>query len=164
MPIFMQYGSTPGIRTSKLTQVHGMSMGSEAVSPRSLVSSFSSGVISPRDVATGQAAGRRIHKPLTIVKEVDKSDALLTHLLHSGRMIPKLYLNFYSTPSPTGHPVLSMSLSDVAVNVALKANTGPVKSTKPANLKELEEVAFTFQKIEVTFKSGGAAAKDDWTQ
>lgn len=164
MPIFMQYGSTQGISTSKLSQLHGMSTGFQTVNPRSLIASYGAGAQSPRDVATGQASGKRQHQPITITKEVDKSDVLMTHLLHSGRIIPKLYLNFYSTPSPTGHPLISMNLSDVEVNVARASQSEATggKRSKATNTMELEKIKFSFQKIEVTFHSGGASAMDDW--
>ena len=35
-------------------------------------------VQSPRDLATGQASGKRMHKPITITKELDKSTVTVT--------------------------------------------------------------------------------------
>lgn len=38
---------------------------------------FTFGVTSPRDQATGQASGKRQHKPITIIKEVDSASPLI---------------------------------------------------------------------------------------
>jgi type VI secretion system secreted protein Hcp len=42
-----------------------------------MVIAFNHEVQSPRDIATGQATGKRMHKPFVITKEVDKSSPLL---------------------------------------------------------------------------------------
>jgi len=46
-----------------------------------LVHAFSQEVVSPRDPASGLATGKRQHKPLLIVKEIDKSSPLLWNAL-----------------------------------------------------------------------------------
>ena len=42
-----------------------------------MVIAFNHEVQSPRDAGTGQATGKRIHKPFVITKEIDKSSPLL---------------------------------------------------------------------------------------
>jgi type VI protein secretion system component Hcp len=46
-------------------------------------------VTSPRDAATGMATGKRMHKPITITKELDKSSPLLAKAVAAGTPIPK---------------------------------------------------------------------------
>jgi type VI protein secretion system component Hcp len=45
---------------------------------------------SPRDAATGQTSGKRMHKPFVITKEVDKASPLLAQAAASGKKIPKV--------------------------------------------------------------------------
>ena len=55
---------------------------------------FDYGVSSPRDAATGQASGKRIHKPLIITKELDKSSPILFQALVTNEVLPEVNFQF----------------------------------------------------------------------
>ncbi|MGH9561115.1 MAG: Hcp family type VI secretion system effector, partial [Terracidiphilus sp.] len=42
----------------------------------------------PRDIASGQASGKRMHKPFVITKEIDKSSPMLAAACASGKHFP----------------------------------------------------------------------------
>ncbi|MGN7785324.1 type VI secretion system tube protein TssD [Niabella sp. 22666] len=62
---------------------------------------FDHEIISPRDAATGQATGRRQHKPLVITKELDKSTTALSQALIQNEVLTSFELKFY-TPNKMG--------------------------------------------------------------
>ena len=59
------------------------------------VLSYSYGIISPRDAASGLPTGKRMHKPFVITNELDKSSPLLMKLLNNRRSITWGYLIYY---------------------------------------------------------------------
>src|SRR5262245_39730421 len=70
-------------------QKQGDIRGSVTQRPREnsiLVQSISHEIVSPRDVASGQATGKRQHKPLSIRKTVDKSSPQLWRALASNEL------------------------------------------------------------------------------
>ena len=51
--------------------------------------SLSHEIVSPRDAASGQANGKRQHKPFVITKELDKASPLLNTMLTNNQNIPE---------------------------------------------------------------------------
>src|SRR4051812_9196262 len=60
-----------------------------------MVIAVSHEIVSPRDVASGQATGKRMHKPFVITKEVDKSSPLLYNALVNNENITDWELQFW---------------------------------------------------------------------
>ncbi len=58
------------------------------------VIAFEHEIISPRDVATGQATGKRQHQPLVVTKELDKSTTALIQALIQNETLPSFELKF----------------------------------------------------------------------
>jgi type VI protein secretion system component Hcp len=83
------------------------------------------------DVATGQATGRRMHKPLTIVREIDKASPLLAQACASGKHFAEVDVDLGS-----GH----YKLTDVVIS----------SDTKSGGDRPVETISFTYQKIEMT--------------
>lgn len=164
MPIYVNFSSITGnvIKTEN-SVMHGMTHGTHTVTPKNVPIMFQYGVEAPRDVSTGQASGKRQHKPITITKEVGASSALLLRACLARSVFPHLALNFESGGS--GMP----SRPDFTINLTNALLVGVKRSPVPKphgghvrNTHELEEIEFTFQKIELQFKSGKSAMKDDW--
>lgn len=86
----------------------------------------------PRDMATGMASGKRMHKPFTITKEVDKASPLLVKACASGQHFPKVEVQLASGEKYT--------LTDVMV-----ASDQMSSGDRP-----METISFTYQKIEMT--------------
>ncbi len=125
-------------------------------------------IVSPRDPASGLPTGKRMHKPLVITKELDKSSPLLYNALVTNENIVEFTLEFWS-PKPavagtTAAEVQNYTIKLTNASIASIAFDMP-NNENPANAKynEMEVIAFTYQKIEWTWTDGGITASDDWT-
>ena len=127
-----------------------------------MVVAVSHEVVSPRDPASGLPTGKRMHKPFVITKELDKSSPILFNVLVTNENLTKWELQFYK-PSPTGveqqHYTVKLTNANIAaIHFRMLNNKNP----ELTRYSEYEEVAFTYQKIELTWNDGGITAEDDW--
>lgn len=120
--------------------------------------SFQHEVVSPRDAASGQATGKRQHKPLVITKEIDKASPLLMAALTTSENLPEVTLTFYR-PSAK-----AISTNELWYTISLKdAHISDIKATWVSEKKmSLEEVSFTYDKIKWTYTDGGVTHEDSW--
>ncbi|HEV3026940.1 MAG TPA: type VI secretion system tube protein Hcp [Planctomycetota bacterium] len=132
----------------------------QAVSPEALA---------PRDSASGQASGKRVHRPITLIGDLGPATPRLLGALSTHEVLTKAEISLYPISHPGVPPACIVRLSDVSVTRILPhaSNTpvtGPrvIHSTGKTDTHELTRVMFDFEKIEVTFGSGKATAKDDW--
>ena len=124
---------------------------------------FSYGVIVPRDVATGQASGKRQHQPVIVTTEWGASSPQFYAAAYTNEVLSAVAFNFY-VPGPTGllqldHTIKLTNATIVSVkqSILLPQQGGPVIDSR-----ELEEISLTFQKIDITSIPGGTEATDDW--
>ena len=126
-------------------------------------------IVSPRDPASGLPTGKRMHKPVVITKELDKSTPLLYNILVNNENISEWELQFWTPQlkATTGsgvevqHYTVKLTNANIASMAFRMANNKHPDLMKYA---EYEEIAFTYQKIEWTWVSGGIMAMDDWEQ
>jgi type VI secretion system secreted protein Hcp len=119
--------------------------------------SFQHEVASPREAASGQATGKRQHKPLVITKEIDKSSPLLMAALTKNENLNEVTLTFYRPDKATG-------ANELWYTITLKdAHVSDIKSTWVSEKKmSLEELSFTYEKIKWTFADGNVTHEDSW--
>ena len=138
---------------------------------------FSVAQQAPRDIATGQASGKRQWKPLKIVKEWGAASPQLYSELTSNERLKEVTIDFCS-PGQRGFQTIELtdamvadirrgSLSGRAVEEIYltfeEAEIGDgIGAYRPTDINELERIALTFQKIQVSFGRSGKAAQDDW--
>lgn len=124
-------------------------------------------IVSPRDAASGLPTGKRMHKPFVITKELDKSSPLLFNALVTNENIPEWELQYW-TPQLAAkggvgaekqHYTVKLTNANIASIRSVMLNN---KNPELSRYAEFEEVAFTYQKIEWTWKDGGITATDDW--
>jgi len=122
------------------------------------------GVISPRDPATGQVTGKRQHQPIVFTKEWGVSSPQFLEAAYTNETLTTVLFEVYTT-SPTGiqrvdHTVklTNASISSVLDSLSLGQSGGPVIDSR-----DLQQISFVFQKIEVTSVIGGTTAMDDWS-
>jgi type VI secretion system secreted protein Hcp len=119
-------------------------------------------IVSPRDAATGQATGKRTHKPFVITKEIDRASPLLYKVLIENETITTWELQFWrSGEKGAEKPYYSIQLSNASVSnitFSLADDRNPNLSKK----KAYEAVAFTYQKITWIWVDGAITAEDDW--
>ncbi len=112
-------------------------------------------VHSPRDIATGQASGKRQHQPFVFVKEIDKSSPMLAQSLSTGEVLPTMTI-LATDPGGKKHQA---TLTYVTVTGVQKVK----RTSVSGDPHEYEEVSFTYQKI-TWGKSGKTMAEDDWVR
>ncbi len=179
MPIYMKFdaiGSTIG--SGGATQVHGMSLGARKLTPGSIthgvhssnagggwshgseIHAFDFGVQSPRDPQSGSASGKRQHGSFTITKSVDKASPLIFQSCVNNESFKSLNVHLYTSPNPPKkRPSLTIQLSDVRL-----VGVSSAKHQAATDTYELEEILFSYEKIEISHDDGKVTKQDDWTQ
>lgn len=127
-----------------------------------MVVAYKHEVMSPRDAASGLPTGKRMHKPITITKEIDKASPLLYSAMVNNETITDFTLDFWR-PSAHGAEVLfyTVNLKNASIS---EMREYMLDNKVPENMKfpPMETVSFTYQKITWTWKDGGITAEDDW--
>jgi type VI secretion system secreted protein Hcp len=140
--------------------------------------SFVFEVTSPRDVASGQASGKRQYKPLQITKPVGAASPQFFQALTSNETLSTVTLEFTKTDKSGEEFVYytirltNASVASIRQHIPSDASppaapTGPLArgaSAPPAAAVPMEEISFTFQKIEIENKEAKTMATDDWQQ
>jgi len=133
-----------------------------------MVIAVSHEIISPRDPASGLPTGKRMHKPIVITKELDKSSPLLLNMLVTNENVSAWELQFWAPQKQAAGSGAGAEFQNYTIKLT-NANIASI-SFRMANNKhpdlmkfaEYEEVAFTYQKIEWVWKEGGISGNDDW--
>jgi type VI secretion system secreted protein Hcp len=102
-------------------------------------------IVSPRDSASGQATGKRQHKPITIIKEWGPSTPMLLQALTTNESLTSVLIGLLRD----GKPIATIKLTNASV--ASYSSHGLSESW-----------SFTYQKITWTWLDGGITAEDDW--
>ena len=150
-------GAKQGVITGSVTQ-----KGREG---KIMVIAVSHEIVSPRDSSSGQATGKRMHKPFVITKELDKSSPLLYNALVNNENITEFELQFWTSQlSPgTGTGLEVQHYTVRLTNASISDIRFTMLNNKNPELNryaEYEEIAFTYQKIEWTWVKGGITASD----
>jgi type VI secretion system secreted protein Hcp len=134
-----------------------------------MVVACSHSIISPRDAASGMATGKRMHKPITITANLDKSLPLLYNALVYNENITKWKLQFFS---PQTGQDRTTAVGAEKQNYTIELVNGTVASIDFRMLNNLNpelmrypeyaEISFTYEKITWTWMDGGITASDDW--
>ena len=119
-------------------------------------------IISPRDATSGLPTGRRQHQPFMITKELDQATPLLNSLLVSNENITEWCLDYWQL-QPRGKEGLVYTVRLTNANIAsIHHRVENVATPGNAQLPAMEDIQFTYQKIEWTWNDGGISAEDDW--
>ena len=127
---------------------------------------FSFEVASPRDAASGQASGKRQYKPLMITKRIGPATPQLFQALTTNEALPTVLLEFTATDK-NGEEYVSYTIKLVNASVtSIRQHTQPAAagSAGTHDAPQMEEIGFTFQRIEIESKDGKTMAVDDWHQ
>jgi type VI secretion system secreted protein Hcp len=132
-----------------------------------MVIAVSHEIISPRDAASGLPAGKRMHKPYVITKDLDKSSPLLYNVLVNNENITHFELQFW-TPKISAATGAGQEFQHYTVKltnakiVDIKFFMLNNKNPELTRFAEYEEIAFTYEKIEWTWVDGGITSMDEW--
>ena len=108
-------------------------------STKTAASGSASRATSPRDAASGLPSGKRMHKPFTIVKEVDASSPALQKLAASGEAIPEVWIVVRSTDNKQGAEQ-QFKLTDAIISSVQRSSGGD---------RPMESISFSYEKIEL---------------
>ena len=129
---------------------------------RIMVIAVSHEIVSPRDPVSGRPTGKRMHKPFTILKELDRSTPLLYAILAHNENIKSFELQFW-TPGKDGFERQHYTITLVNANISsIQFKMPNNRNPQFMRYNEYEEVAFTYQKITWTWNDGGITSEDDW--
>ncbi len=116
----------------------------------------------PRDTHTGLPTGKRVHMPMTVTKEFDKSSPKLFQALVSGEQMTEVVLDFYRiSPTGTEEKYYTTKLENAII---VTAESFFPESFLPSNepYRHMEKISFTYEKIIWTWQPDGIEAEDDW--
>ena len=102
-----------------------------------------------RDMATGMATGKRMHKPITITKEVDMASPMLARTMQSNGVLPEVTIQFAGGGTAKGNVAQKIVLKNATVTNVKQSGT-------------TETLTLNYEQIEVTYTNGGKTAMDDW--
>ena len=119
-------------------------------------------IVSPRDAASGLPTGKRMHKPLTILCEIDKATPAMYNVLTQNENITEWELQFWR-PSTAGAETQYYTIKLTNANISrMQAYTANSKDPNLMRYPDMITYEFTYQKIEWTWVDGGIMADDDW--
>lgn len=124
-------------------------------------------IISPRDASSGLATGKRMHKPFIITKELDQSSPKLYTALCNNENITEFELQFWTAQisaaggAGTEKQHYTVKLTNAKI-VDIKFSMLNNKNPELMRYAEYEEIAFTYEKIQWTWVTGGITGMDDW--
>jgi type VI secretion system secreted protein Hcp len=126
------------------------------------VFSFNNEVSLPFDQATGAPLGKRQHSPLVISKKLGAASPQFYESLLTGETLKTVSLIFDAL-SATGVETAFFKIVLVnAIVVRIRQTVGaPVGLSDAPN--SIEEISFTYERIELLDIDASTAATDDWT-
>ncbi|HET7921779.1 MAG TPA: Hcp family type VI secretion system effector [Gammaproteobacteria bacterium] len=126
-----------------------------------LVQAFRHIVDVPSD-ENGLPSGRRVHRPLMITKDVDKSSPKLFQVLCSGERLSQAKLDWYRLDG-TGEETLFFSvLLQNAQIVKIESWVPDVLDRGNASYGNMENVWFTYETIRWTWEEDGIEYEENW--
>jgi type VI secretion system secreted protein Hcp len=136
------------------------------------VQAFKHIITRPVDPRSGQPAGPRAHKPITITKYVDKSSPLLYSALVTGEGLKECVLKFYrdTNKKPNQH-YFTITLTNARI-VDITASRPTLlnliefrdKAWDAPPISYLEDVSLSYSKIEWHHEVANTQALDDTTK
>lgn len=131
------------------------------------IASFTFGVRSPRDMASGAMMGKRQFEPVCLLKEWGASDPQIFQAASSNENLNEVTFEF-TKASRTGDEYVyetlkltNASLTSVRQFTAHPGDTSSA-SRSVSETQALAEVCFTFQRVEITNADGKTTYVDDW--
>jgi type VI secretion system secreted protein Hcp len=118
----------------------------------------------PNSPQTGLPTGKRVHHPLVITKFIDKSSPKLMQALTSGEVLTEVLLEYVRIDNTGKEAVYYTTQLSNAIIVSIKSWSHNSLDTDPNKKQygDMQDVAFTYEKIVETWKPDGIEAEDSW--
>jgi type VI secretion system secreted protein Hcp len=126
---------------------------------------FSSDATAPRDVATGQASGKRQWQPIRITKEWGAASPQLLQAMTQNEILSNVVFEFYRA-DPSGKQSLHyrITLQNATVSSVHSYVDLTVPAGTPFGGHELEDLELTFQSIMVEDVADKTTVSDNFHQ
>lgn len=112
----------------------------------------------------GMVVGRRVHRPLTVTKEIDRSTPLLYQAMCTGTFLPKVVLDWYRVDE-TGAQELYFKIS---MRNAMVSKIHPwvpnVLDEASQGFRHMEDISFSYQSITWSWVLDGIEYEDRWNE
>jgi type VI secretion system secreted protein Hcp len=119
-------------------------------------------IVAPRDPASGRPTGKRMHKPFSITKPLDRSSPLLYDVLTNNENLTEVTLRLFR-PHAMGVERHAFTVRLVNATISsIQLRLLNTRHPRHSKMPELEEVSFAYQRIEWTWMEGNLTADDDW--
>jgi type VI secretion system secreted protein Hcp len=125
---------------------------------------FDSGIVVPRDMASGVATGTRNHQPVKLIKLFDRASPLLWQALANNELLEDINAEFYRT-HPDGMPEPQLFFKIKWVNATLVEGKGYVPMTINPDFKfyqNMEEWSFTYKAVKWEHVPASTTGEDKW--
>jgi len=116
----------------------------------------------PRDPQSGLPSGKRVHGPMTLVKEFDKASPKLYQALCTGEHL-KVNLKWYKIDKQGKEKHYFTHALEDAIVVSIKPYMPIAFLKEHEPYRHMEEVSFTYSKIKWTWEDDGIEAEDQWS-
>lgn len=154
---------TPGHLTL-VGEIQGPIEGSCQIEEREdtiLVQAYKHCVDLPAD-ENGLPTGRRVHRPLMITKEVDKSSPKLFQVLCSGECLSEAKLDWYRLDGTGDESLYFTVLMQNAQIVKIESWVPDALDKANAVYGYMENVWFTYEMIRWTWQEDGIEYEENW--
>lgn len=117
----------------------------------------------PVNASSGQASGRHQYTPITFTKVLDASSPELIQAASSNELLSLVEFDFVHSGADGKETVFqSIKLTNATIS-SVKEYMGFPGLNGQSDPRQLEDVSFTFQKIEISNNDGKTTAIDDWS-
>ncbi len=126
-----------------------------------LVQSVDHVVEIPTD-SRGASTGRRVHRPLTVTKEIDSSTPMLYQALCTGERLTEVTLDWYRIDeSGLEELYYVVYMENVIINRVRPWMPNALDGNN-SGMRHMEDVSFTYEKIRWTWELDGIEYEDAW--
>jgi type VI secretion system secreted protein Hcp len=130
------------------------------------VLAYSFDVVSPRDVQTGHASGKRKYKPISFLKQWDAATPQLMEALATNEILESVIFEFEKVGRDGKQYVYqTVKLTNATVAEVEQFTpelSDPAQSKIAFDIYELDRVHIVFQTIDVNNSDGKTSFHDDW--
>jgi type VI secretion system secreted protein Hcp len=116
----------------------------------------------PASPQTGLPTGKRVHRPLTVTKAIDKSSPKLYQALCSGEHLKNVQLYWFRISAKGQEEEYYHVKLENAIIVNMRTWMPNCLDQTKAQFTHMEDVSFTYEKIVWTWKPDGIESEDSW--
>ena len=117
----------------------------------------------PTNASSGMASGKHQYSPITFTKVFDASSPQIIQAASSNEILSLVEFDFvHSSPDGKEAVYQTIKLTNATIS-SVKEYMGFSDAGAQPDPRQLEDVAFTFQKIEISNVEGKTTAIDDWS-